>query len=131
MLRGSIRLETWFEPNPDEQDQVHWVEEELPIACGKHKLGITDTTEDCLMLSHLIVCEKIGCCTYKVYPRKGESWALFKNWDIKLCVSVSLSLCVCVFVCVCVCVCVCVSLCLYVFCLTRGEQVTDAQDFGW
>ncbi|KAG4945824.1 hypothetical protein JHK87_041831 [Glycine soja] len=74
---------TWFEPDPDEQDQVHWVEEQLPIACGKHKLGITETTEDRLSFSHLIVCEKIGRCTYKVYPRKGETWALFKNWDIK------------------------------------------------
>ncbi|KAH1205545.1 Ferredoxin--nitrite reductase, chloroplastic [Glycine max] len=55
------------------------VEEELPIAYGKHKLGITDTIEDRLMFSHLIACEKIGHCTYKVYPRKGETWALFKN----------------------------------------------------
>ncbi|CAJ1962269.1 unnamed protein product [Sphenostylis stenocarpa] len=74
---------TWFEPDPEERDEIHWVNEQLPVACGKHKLGNTETTEDRLMFSHLIVCEKIGRSTYKVYPRMGETWALFKNWDIK------------------------------------------------
>ncbi|TKY72026.1 DnaJ-like subfamily B member 12 [Spatholobus suberectus] len=74
---------TWFEPDPDEYDEVHWLNEQLPVACGKHKLGSTETTEDRLMFSHLIFCEKIGRSSYKVYPRKGETWALFKNWDIK------------------------------------------------
>ncbi|ESW19848.1 hypothetical protein PHAVU_006G160400 [Phaseolus vulgaris] len=74
---------TWFEPDAEEKDEIHWINEQLPVACGKHRLGNTENTEDRLMFSHLIVCEKIGRGTYKVYPRKGEIWALFKNWDIK------------------------------------------------
>ncbi|XP_061367940.1 uncharacterized protein LOC133310960 [Gastrolobium bilobum] len=74
---------TWFEPSPDDDDEINWVNEELPVACGKYKLGGTDTTEDYLMFSHLILSEKIGRNTFKVYPKKGETWALFKNWDIK------------------------------------------------
>ncbi|QCD77027.1 uncharacterized protein LOC114187756 [Vigna unguiculata] len=74
---------TWFEPDAEEKDEIHWINEQLPVACGKHRLGNTESTEDPLMFSHLIVCEKIGRSRYNVYPRKGETWALFKNWDIK------------------------------------------------
>ncbi|XP_020220735.1 uncharacterized protein LOC109803532 [Cajanus cajan] len=74
---------TWFEPDPDGKDEFQWFHEQLPIACGKYKLGITEFTEDHLMFSHLIFCEKIDRRTYKLYPRKGETWAIFKNWDIK------------------------------------------------
>ncbi|KAE9594625.1 putative DnaJ domain-containing protein [Lupinus albus] len=77
-----VRL-TWLEPDPDEDDEIHWFNEQLPIACGKFKLGATDTTEDHLMFSHLHFFEKINRSTFKVYPRKCETWALFKNWDIK------------------------------------------------
>ncbi|BAT77185.1 hypothetical protein LR48_Vigan01g311700 [Vigna angularis] len=77
-----LRL-TWFESHPDWKDEMNWVNEELPVACGKYKLGDTDVTEDHLMFSHLVLCEKISRTTFKVYPRKGETWALFKNWDIK------------------------------------------------
>ncbi|XP_057428764.1 uncharacterized protein LOC130722141 [Lotus japonicus] len=74
---------TWFEPDPDDDDEVKWSTEQLPISCGKYKLGSTETTEDHLMFSHLVLCQKIGRSIFKVYPRKGETWALFKNWDIK------------------------------------------------
>ncbi|XP_061374350.1 uncharacterized protein LOC133316595 [Gastrolobium bilobum] len=74
---------TWFEPNPDDKDEINWLTAQLPIACGKYELGATEITEDRLMFSHLIICEKIARNTFKVYPRKGEIWALFKNWDIK------------------------------------------------
>ncbi|XP_028759853.1 uncharacterized protein LOC114718644 [Neltuma alba] len=74
---------TWFEAEPDDENEINWVENNLPVACGKYVLGNTEITEDRLMFSHLILCEKIGRSTFKVYPRKGEIWALFKNWDIK------------------------------------------------
>ncbi|KAL2960089.1 hypothetical protein AAZX31_17G021600 [Glycine max] len=73
----------WFEPHPDCKDEINWVNEEMPVACGKYKLSDIDITEDHLMFSHPVLCEKISRNTFKVYPRKGETWALFKNWDIK------------------------------------------------
>ncbi|KAI8012665.1 hypothetical protein LOK49_LG06G03189 [Camellia lanceoleosa] len=48
---------TWLEPDPDDEDEIKWVEKGLPVSCAKD--------------------------TYKIHPRKGETWALFKNWDIK------------------------------------------------
>ncbi|KAK8512069.1 hypothetical protein V6N13_023079 [Hibiscus sabdariffa] len=43
---------TWLEPDPDDANEIEWVSE--------------------------------GTCrdTYKIFPRKGETWALFKNWNI-------------------------------------------------
>ncbi|KAK8539369.1 hypothetical protein V6N13_104390 [Hibiscus sabdariffa] len=74
---------TWLEPDPDDANEIKWVSEGLPVSCGKFKLGASETTDDRLMFSHLLYWEK-GTCrdTYKVFPRKGETWALFKNWNI-------------------------------------------------
>ncbi|XP_057762261.1 uncharacterized protein LOC130982314 isoform X1 [Arachis stenosperma] len=73
----------WFEPHPDDNDEINWVNEDLPVACGKYKPGRTDITEDHLMFSYMVSFENICGNTFKVYPRKGEIWALYKNWDIK------------------------------------------------
>ncbi|PSR85166.1 DnaJ subfamily B member like [Actinidia chinensis var. chinensis] len=75
---------TWLEPEPDDEDEIKWVDEGLPASCGKFKLGTSENAEDHPMFSHLVSWEKGSSRdTYKIYPRKGETWALFKNWDIK------------------------------------------------
>ncbi|GLU08314.1 hypothetical protein SLE2022_252320 [Rubroshorea leprosula] len=75
---------TWLEPDPDDEKEIKWVDEGLPVSCGKFRHGDMENTEDRLMFSHLVYCNKgTGRDTYKIFPRKGETWALFKNWDIK------------------------------------------------
>ncbi|XP_042517156.1 uncharacterized protein LOC122091344 [Macadamia integrifolia] len=75
---------TWLEPTPDDKDEIDWVEEDLPVACGRFKHGKTENTQDQLMFSHVTTWEKgSGKNPYKIYPRKGETWALFKDWNIK------------------------------------------------
>ncbi|KAJ6889904.1 DNAJ heat shock N-terminal domain-containing protein [Populus alba x Populus x berolinensis] len=75
---------TWLEACPDDQNEAEWVEEGLPVACGKFKNGKSQYTDKRLMFSHLIDLEESGQRkTYKIFPRKGETWALFKNWDLK------------------------------------------------
>ncbi|XP_038878662.1 uncharacterized protein LOC120070848 [Benincasa hispida] len=76
---------SWFEPYPDDEDEIKWSDEELPVACGKYRIGGTDLTVDLPMFSHLVHCPKQGASrnTYFIYPRKGETWALFKDWDIR------------------------------------------------
>ncbi|OWM62974.1 uncharacterized protein LOC116214052 [Punica granatum] len=77
---------TWFEADPDEkdQDEVNWCDRDLPVACGRYSYGDTLETEDRLMFSHRIICLKgTKRGTFMVYPGKGETWALFMNWDIK------------------------------------------------
>ncbi|XP_050274647.1 uncharacterized protein LOC126717223 [Quercus robur] len=75
---------TWLEANPDDQDEIDWCDGELPVACGKFKLGNTEEAVERLMFSHQMHCIKGSCRgSYLIYPRKGETWALFKNWDIR------------------------------------------------
>ncbi|KAL6971367.1 hypothetical protein U1Q18_031044 [Sarracenia purpurea var. burkii] len=75
---------TWLEPNPDVRDEIKWVEQGLPVSCGKFKHGHSEYTEDHAIFSHLVHWEKGSVKdTYVIYPRRGETWALFKNWDIK------------------------------------------------
>ncbi|TYI92342.1 hypothetical protein E1A91_D02G062700v1 [Gossypium mustelinum] len=74
---------TWLEPDPDDENAVRWVSEGLPVSCGRFKHGEPESIEDRLMFSHLISWEKGPYRdTYKIYPRKGEVWALFKNWNV-------------------------------------------------
>lgn len=49
---------TWLEPDPDDENEVEWVNEGLPVSCGKFKHGVSEITEDRLMFSHLLYWEK-------------------------------------------------------------------------
>ncbi|XP_016440899.2 uncharacterized protein LOC107766602 [Nicotiana tabacum] len=73
---------SWLEAHPEDQGGRAWVRAELPVGCGKFKRGCTDSTSDRLTFSHQVQCEMGKRGLYAVYPRKGETWALFKDWDI-------------------------------------------------
>ncbi|KAJ4722265.1 DnaJ domain containing protein [Melia azedarach] len=73
---------TWLEPDPDDEKEIEWVNKGLPLACGKFKHGNSENTENHLMFSHLVSFEKgRRRDTYKIYPKKGQIWGLFKSWD--------------------------------------------------
>ncbi|XP_075109669.1 uncharacterized protein LOC107791701 [Nicotiana tabacum] len=72
---------TWLEADP-EDPYTEWLEECLPAGCGKFKRGNSQNTNDRPTFSHLVQCEKGKKGVFIVYPRKGETWALFKDWDI-------------------------------------------------
>ncbi|KAJ0726790.1 putative DnaJ domain, Chaperone J-domain superfamily [Helianthus annuus] len=74
---------TWLEADPEDPLERKWAEEGLPITCGKFKRGDTEETYDRLMFSHQMPFEKGSKrFSFLIYPRKGEIWALFKDWDI-------------------------------------------------
>ncbi|KAJ4908165.1 hypothetical protein Rs2_11823 [Raphanus sativus] len=74
---------THLEPDPDDEREIQWFEQELPVSTGQFRLGKNQNTKDFSMFSHVIHCKE-GSNTghLTVSPRKGETWALFKNWDI-------------------------------------------------
>lgn len=74
---------TWLEADPDKQEEIDWLNGDLPVSCGKFKFGSTQTTEDVNMFSHLAFEKSPSKAPLKIYPRRGEIWALFKNWDMK------------------------------------------------
>ncbi|MCL7033789.1 hypothetical protein MKW94_029581 [Papaver nudicaule] len=73
---------TWLEFVAGDMDETTWIRSGLPVACGKFKLGKTATTDNIRAFSHKIFWKRSVNKTYNIYPQKGETWALYKNWDI-------------------------------------------------
>ncbi|KAK1277136.1 hypothetical protein QJS04_geneDACA021124 [Acorus gramineus] len=73
----------WLDADPISNDEIIWLKNELPIACGNFKHAGCEETENRLMFSHLMSPSKgRRGYSYDLYPRKGETWALFKDWNI-------------------------------------------------
>ncbi|CDY41917.1 BnaC05g46870D [Brassica napus] len=64
---------------------IRWLESKaankkpVPIACGEFKYG-DKTTSSHLMFSHEMHHVRTGKKTVSINPRKGETWALFRDW---------------------------------------------------
>ncbi|PIA61694.1 hypothetical protein AQUCO_00300908v1 [Aquilegia coerulea] len=75
---------TWLAANPDDKDEIDWVTEDLPVSCGNFKHGQSEINEDINMFSHTVNYVKgAHRSLIVIHPRKGQTWALFRNWDIK------------------------------------------------
>ncbi|XP_024012436.1 uncharacterized protein LOC18019170 [Eutrema salsugineum] len=74
---------TYLEPDPDGEKEIQWFDEDLPVSVGKFRFGKNQNTKDRSIFSHHIICDGSAVTgQFNVSPRKGETWALFKNWDI-------------------------------------------------
>ncbi|KAM7476959.1 hypothetical protein LguiB_024202 [Lonicera macranthoides] len=75
---------TWLEPEPEDEGEIEWVDGGLPVACGKFVRGDSEETSDRPMFSHQMLFKKVGKRnSYLIYPKMGEIWAVFKDWDIR------------------------------------------------
>ncbi|KGN46188.1 uncharacterized protein LOC101214527 [Cucumis sativus] len=76
---------TWLEPEASVDGRRKCVDKEMPVSCGEFVFGATETMTDCdSMFSHAVAWDKgYHKDSFRIYPRKGEIWALFKNWDKK------------------------------------------------
>ncbi|MQM17259.1 hypothetical protein Taro_050225 [Colocasia esculenta] len=75
---------TWLEYRHVSQAEKDWFYTELPTSCGTFRHGKTENTEDIQLFSHIMPANRDSKRnSYSIYPRKGEVWALFKDWDIK------------------------------------------------
>ncbi|XP_023635753.1 uncharacterized protein LOC17883410 isoform X2 [Capsella rubella] len=78
---------TYLEPDPEDEKEIQWFEEDLPVSVGKVRFGKSQNTKDRSIFSHVTryTCkydEESDYGRLSISPRKGETWALFKNWDI-------------------------------------------------
>ncbi|XP_010485912.1 PREDICTED: uncharacterized protein LOC104764149 [Camelina sativa] len=69
--RGTSLQLTWFE---------HKDEDSVPAACGRFKVGSTETISQ-LTFSHVMNPIIHSRHFIAVIPRKGETWALFRDWS--------------------------------------------------
>ncbi|EEF41381.1 protein with unknown function [Ricinus communis] len=75
---------TWLESIVDSEAEQQWCDEGLPVGCGSYEYGETEETVDHLMFSHKMDCMSGGLRgIFCIYPKKGKTWALFKDWDAK------------------------------------------------
>lgn len=82
---------TWLEPDPDDEEEIKRRAKELPVSIGKFRLGKNGSIKDQRRFSHVVHCnEGSSAGKFSIYPRKGETWAVFKgrykslleNWEI-------------------------------------------------
>ncbi|VAH83971.1 unnamed protein product [Triticum turgidum subsp. durum] len=74
-----------LEPHPMLNEEIRWVEDGLPVACGVYRAGIETTYKDISAFSHPVQCDWSSKKSfYRIFPKKGEIWAMYKNWKITL-----------------------------------------------
>ncbi|CAN0897546.1 hypothetical protein LINGRAHAP2_LOCUS19197 [Linum grandiflorum] len=87
LKENSLLLISWLEASPVTEDEQDWHDQELPISCGRFEIGEEEVLGR-LSLSHRVdtKLERSGNShVHVIYPNKGETWAIFKNWDVKWC----------------------------------------------
>lgn len=73
---------TYLEPHPVRDEEIQWVEESLPMACGIFRAGRATADLEMSRFSHLVKCDRSTKKSfYRIYPRKGEIWAMYENWN--------------------------------------------------
>ncbi|KAK9272304.1 hypothetical protein L1049_002675 [Liquidambar formosana] len=82
VVSGSEVCVTFLEPFPMVDEEIYWVKEKLPFVCGSFRAGRTTLTLGMSQFSHLVKFERItNRSFYKIYPKKGEIWAMYRNWN--------------------------------------------------
>ncbi|XP_010540334.1 PREDICTED: uncharacterized protein LOC104814147 [Tarenaya hassleriana] len=72
-----LRLQmSWLEPLPVTKNEIR-----IPVSCGKFKSGVTEQIDDFRTFSHQVHCIEQGSHHF-IYPQKGETWAVFRDWDV-------------------------------------------------
>ncbi|XP_050381104.1 uncharacterized protein LOC126798241 [Argentina anserina] len=84
VLRPGFKVKiTWLQADPDDQGEVDWCKK-FPVACGKFGFALTEEVTDHTMFSHEYIHSIKGKdkSSFRIYPRKGETWALYQDWDL-------------------------------------------------
>lgn len=71
---------TWLEACTSSNEIMLWLASGFSYTCGEYKLGKTSTTDSVNMFSHVMTFEEGQRGAFKIYPRKGDIWALYKEW---------------------------------------------------
>ncbi|KAH7447262.1 hypothetical protein KP509_01G099100 [Ceratopteris richardii] len=74
-------LISWLEPWLSSDENCMSLYSGFSQACGEFKIGEQTETYSDDIYSHLMSFEKVRRGPFKIYPRKGEIWALYKNCE--------------------------------------------------
>ncbi|KAF9612315.1 hypothetical protein IFM89_038918 [Coptis chinensis] len=73
---------TWLKPAPGTDNEKRWCEAGLPVVCGAFDLKRSNTVVcQPTVFSHLVSrVQRLNFEQVEICPKKGEVWALFKDW---------------------------------------------------
>ncbi|XP_076939678.1 uncharacterized protein LOC143608544 [Bidens hawaiensis] len=81
MISPSGFSATVLEPEGGFEIEAGWKARNLPIVCGMFRAKEVKVNLDINQFSHLVNCFKSTTdFVYKIYPSKGEIWAVYRNW---------------------------------------------------
>lgn len=91
---------TLLEPHPIAEEEMHWVDKKLHMACGTFGMSQSNCIKEMTLFSHRVLCDEVKSkevplfwhkvmydggkpvkLLYEVFPRKGEVWAIYKYWN--------------------------------------------------
>lgn len=69
---------------PTNDEEIKWAEENLPLGCGAFRASKLTALKELSVLSHRVAFDEWEGMRsfYKIFPKKNEVWAIYKNWDI-------------------------------------------------
>ncbi|MCO5552463.1 hypothetical protein L7F22_005975 [Adiantum nelumboides] len=71
----------WLEACNPTDETLAWLEAGFQHSCGDFKLGSVYIADQVSTFSHLVVVDKMPKGGYKIFPRKGDVWAVYKEWE--------------------------------------------------
>ncbi|XP_057479546.1 uncharacterized protein LOC130766855 [Actinidia eriantha] len=75
---------TYLESQPVFDYEFARSKENLPVVCGIYGATGRNVNLEISQFSHLVLCQKSTTASiYKIYPTKGEVWAMYKKWNKK------------------------------------------------
>ncbi|XP_057970953.1 uncharacterized protein LOC131159799 [Malania oleifera] len=75
---------TFLEPQPILDCEINWKKENIPFVCGIFKVGGIDVNLDISQFSHSVKFQKSATNPlYRIFPMKGEIWAIYRDWHNK------------------------------------------------
>ncbi|XP_055961107.1 uncharacterized protein LOC126673443 [Mercurialis annua] len=75
---------TFLEPDLVLDHATEWSRHDLPRAHGTFKVGGQSANIEMSLFSHLVKCEEnTSKSSYKIYPQKGEIWAISRGYNTK------------------------------------------------
>ncbi|CAL9197447.1 J protein JJJ2-like [Musa acuminata AAA Group] len=76
-----VRMSFLTSRSNSEFGPLNWVASGFPKTCGDFRIGRYEVNDTINIFSHKVRWEKGPRGVIKIVPRKGETWALYRNWS--------------------------------------------------